>query len=147
MNNVLEQRLWKWKLLAGVLTIVLGAIVLPEQFRQHLSLMHGWIPMTVQVMAAVALLAAIGWRTRRWRLVWLPWALVVGAALTAAAYWYIASEGLAGDDPAPHRLWIWIGLSGVAPPCCWRGGVAPDGGGAASRYWRCRRACCAPPWR
>ena len=86
--------------------------------------MHGWIPMAVQVMAAVALLAAIGWRTRRWRLVWLPWAFVVGAALTAAANWYIASEGLAGDDPAPHRLWIWIGLSGVAAAVLlagWRG--------------------------
>ena len=124
MNNLLEQRLWKWKLVAGVLTIILGAIVLPEQFRHHLSLMHGWIPMTVQVMAAVALLVAIGWRTRRWRLVWLPRALIVGAALTAAAYWYIASEGLAGDDPAPHRLWIWIGLSGVAAAVLlagWRG--------------------------
>src|SRR5258705_5715563 len=103
MNNLLEQRLWKWKLLAGALTVVWGAIVLPEQFRHHLSLMHGWIPMTVQVMAAVALLVAIGWRTRRWRVVLLPWAFLGGAALTAAAYWYIASEGLAGDDPAPHR--------------------------------------------
>ena len=28
MNNLLEQKLWKWKLVAGVLTIVLGAIVL-----------------------------------------------------------------------------------------------------------------------
>jgi hypothetical protein len=124
MNNLLEQRLWKWKLVAGVLTIILGAVVLPEQFRQHLSLMHGWIPMTVQVMAAVALLAAIGWRTLSWRLLWLPRALIVGAALTAAAYWYIASEGLAGDDPAPHRLWIWIGLSGVAAAVLlagWRG--------------------------
>ena len=129
MNNLLEQRLWKWKLVAGVLTIVLGAIALPEQFRHHLSLMHGWIPMTMQVMAAVALLVAIARRTRRWRLVWLPWALVVGAALTAAAYWYIASEGLAGDDPAPHRLWIWIGLSGVAAAVLlagWRG----------ARWWR-----------
>src|SRR4029078_9375990 len=114
MNKLLEQRLWRSKLLAGVLTIVLGAIVLPEQFRHHLSLMHGWIPMTVQVVAAVALLVAIGWRTRRWRLVWLPWALVVGAALTAAANWYIASEGLAGDDPAPHPLWIWSGLASRA---------------------------------
>ena len=124
MNNLLEQRLWKWKLVAGVLTIVLGAIALPEQFRHHLSLMHGWIPMTMRVMAAVALLVAIARRTRRWRLVWLPWALVAGAALTAAANWYIASEGLAGDDPAPHRLWIWIGLSGVAAAVLlagWRG--------------------------
>ena len=30
MNNLLEQRRWNWKLLAGVLTIVLGAIVLPN---------------------------------------------------------------------------------------------------------------------
>jgi uncharacterized membrane protein HdeD (DUF308 family) len=28
MNSVVGQRLWKWKLIAGVLTIVLGAIVL-----------------------------------------------------------------------------------------------------------------------
>jgi len=28
MNNLLEQRLWKWKLVAGLLTIVLGGIVL-----------------------------------------------------------------------------------------------------------------------
>src|SRR4051794_32150161 len=85
MNNLLEQRLWKWKLVAGVLTIVLGAIVLPEQFRHHLSLMHGWIPMTVQVMAAVAVLVAIGRRTRRWRVGWLPLAIICGAGPTAAA--------------------------------------------------------------
>src|SRR5258705_11177461 len=103
MNNLPEQRLWKWKLLAGVLTIVLGAIVLPEQFRHHLSLMHGWIPMTVQVTAAVALLVAIGWRARRWRVGGLPWGLVVRAALTGAAHWDIRSGGLGGDDPAAHR--------------------------------------------
>jgi uncharacterized membrane protein HdeD (DUF308 family) len=28
MNNLLEQKLWKWKLVAGLLTIVLGGIVL-----------------------------------------------------------------------------------------------------------------------
>ena len=28
MNNLLEQQLWKWKLVAGLLTIVLGGIVL-----------------------------------------------------------------------------------------------------------------------
>jgi S-formylglutathione hydrolase FrmB len=75
--------------------------------------MHGWIPTTVQIVAAVALVVAIGWRTRRWRLLWLPLALAVGAALAAWAYFYIASQGLA-SDPAPHSLWLWIGLSGVA---------------------------------
>ena len=141
MNNLLEQRLWKWKLVAGVLTIVLGAIALPEQFRHHLSLMHGWIPMTMQVMAAVALLVAIARRTRRWRLVWLPWALVAGAALTAAANWYIASEGLAGD-PAPQPLWVWIALTGVAAGVL-RGGLGAGlrGGGGRVGARRCRCAC------
>ncbi len=89
------------------------AVTLSEQIRHHLSLMHGWIPVTIQVMAAVALIAAIGWRTRRWRLVWVPWAVLVGVTVALTAYWYVASEGLA-DNPAPQSLWIWIGLSGVA---------------------------------
>ncbi|OBI77516.1 alpha/beta hydrolase family protein [Mycobacterium sp. E740] len=75
--------------------------------------MHGWIPTTVQLIAAATLLAAIGWRTRRWRLVWVPWAALCGVALTVATYWYVASEGLS-DNPAPHSLWVWIGLTGAA---------------------------------
>jgi S-formylglutathione hydrolase FrmB len=90
--------------------------------------MHGWIPITVQIVAAIALVAAIGWRNRRWRHTWLPWAALCGVAVTAALYWCIASEGLAGG-PAPHGLWIWIGLSGAAAAVLiagWRG----------ARWWR-----------
>ncbi len=90
--------------------------------------MHGWIPITVQVVTVGALIAAIGWRNRRWRLVWLPWAAIIGVALAVAAYWYVASEGLAGE-PAPHSLWVWVGLSGVAAAVLvagWRG----------ARWWR-----------
>jgi S-formylglutathione hydrolase FrmB len=105
------------------------ALALAEQFRHHLSLMHGWLPAAVQIVAAAALLAAIGWRTRRWRFMWLPWAFLVGAALTVAAYWYIASEDLAGDNPAPHALWLWIGLSGIAAAVL----VA---GWRSARWWR-----------
>ena len=104
------------------------AVTLSEQIRHDLSLMHGWIPATVQVIAVVALIAAIGWRTRRWRLIWVPWAALVGVALAVTAYWYVASEGLA-DNPAPHALWIWIGLSGAAAAVLvagWRG----------ARWWR-----------
>jgi len=76
------------------------------------------------------LLAAIGWRTRRWRLVWLPWTALVGAALAVAVYWYIASQGLSDDNnPAPVSLWIWIGLTGVAAAVLlagWR----------SARWWR-----------
>ncbi len=92
--------------------------------------MHGWIPITAQVVAGLLLIAAIGWRNRRWRLVWLPWATLVGVALAVAAYWYIASQGMSDEtNPAPYSLWIWIGLSGVAAGVLiagWRG----------ARWWR-----------
>jgi S-formylglutathione hydrolase FrmB len=77
--------------------------------------MHGWLPVSVQVIACVLVIAAIGWRNRRWSLVWLPWAALVGVALAVAAYWYVASQGLSDENnPAPHALWVWIGLSGAA---------------------------------
>jgi len=86
--------------------------------------------MTVQVIAGILLLVAIGWRNRRWRLLWLPWAVLIGAGLAAASYWYIASQGLSDDNnPAPYWLWIWIGLTGVAAAVLiagWRG----------ARWWR-----------
>ncbi|WP_197739966.1 alpha/beta hydrolase-fold protein [Mycolicibacterium sp. P9-64] len=91
--------------------------------QQHLSLMHGWLPLTIQAVAVLALLAAVGWRNRRWRSIWLPVAIGIGIVLSATAYWYISSEGLAGD-PAPNLLWIWIAATGVAAVVLvvgWRG--------------------------
>lgn len=79
----------------------------------HVSLMHGWLPVVIQAAAVVALVTAIGWRTRRWRLVWIPWAVVVGGAFAVAAYEFVASQGWA-EDPAPQSLWVWIGVFGVA---------------------------------
>ncbi|MDZ4233519.1 MAG: alpha/beta hydrolase-fold protein [Dietzia sp.] len=77
--------------------------------------MHGWLPTAVQILAAVVLLAAIGWRTRRWRSVWLPWSVLLGGGLAVAAYCYVQSAGIADDtNPAPATLWIWIALCGVA---------------------------------
>ena len=94
----------------------------PPAYR-GVSLLHGWLPPTLQVIAAVALIAAIGWRTRRWRLIWLPCAIAVGLGLAAWARWFVDSQGLAGD-PAPAELWIWIGLTGLAAAVLalgWRG--------------------------
>jgi len=108
------------------------ATVLAEPFgpfRDHISLMHGWIPVTIQVVAATALVAAVGWRTRRWRTLGLPAAALVGVALASLTHWNIASNGLAGD-PAPRQLWLWIALTGFA------GGVAVFGWRSAS--WRRR---------
>ena len=90
--------------------------------------MHGWLPLTIQLLAAAVLVAAVGWRHRRWRLVWLPLAVVVGLGLTAAAHWYVSSEGLAGD-PAPRLLWVWttvVGATVVVLVAGWR----------SARWWR-----------
>jgi S-formylglutathione hydrolase FrmB len=92
--------------------------------------MHGWLPITVQVVAGLVLIAAIGRRNGRRRLVWLSWAPLIGVALAGASYWYIASQGLSDEtNPAPYSLWIWIGLSGAAAGVLiagWRG----------ARWWR-----------
>jgi S-formylglutathione hydrolase FrmB len=79
----------------------------------YTSLMHGWIPTTIQVSTAVVLALAVGWRSRRWRVVWLPAAALVGGAAAYATHWYIVDRGLS-DEPAPSTLWLWIALTGMA---------------------------------
>ncbi|OBA71629.1 hypothetical protein A5641_01470 [Mycobacterium sp. 1554424.7] len=73
--------------------------------------MHGWVPATVEVATAIALGLAVGRRSRRWLLLWLPVAAVVGVAAAAGAQWYIG--GIA-TEPAPRALYVWIALAGTA---------------------------------
>jgi S-formylglutathione hydrolase FrmB len=98
-------------------------------FRDHISLMHGWLPLTVQALAGLLLVLAIGWRTTGWRLVLLPCAAGVGVALAALTHWNIASNGLSGE-PAPRQLWVWVALAGLAV------GVAVLGWRSAVRWRR-----------
>jgi S-formylglutathione hydrolase FrmB len=77
------------------------------------SLMRGWIPATIQVIAAVVLALAIGWRSRRWRTIWLPLAGIVGGAAAYLTHWYVVDRGLS-DEPAPPALWLWIAFAGAA---------------------------------
>jgi S-formylglutathione hydrolase FrmB len=79
----------------------------------YTSLMHGWIPTSIQVITAVVLALAVGWRSRRWRAVWLPAATLVGGAAAYVTHWYIVDRGLS-DEPAPSTLWLWIALTGMA---------------------------------
>jgi S-formylglutathione hydrolase FrmB len=79
----------------------------------HTSLMHGWVPFTLQAVTAVVLVLAVGWRSRRWRLLWLPVAAGAGVAVAVWAHWLVAADGLA-SDPAPLGLWMWIALTGAA---------------------------------
>ncbi|OBG94201.1 hypothetical protein A5697_02595 [Mycobacterium sp. E3251] len=85
--------------------------------------MHGWVPTTIQVVTAVVLTLAVGWRSRRWRTVWLPAAALAGAAVAYLTHWYIVDRGLS-DEPAPAALWLWITLTGMAVAVLllgWRG--------------------------
>ncbi|HYO04828.1 MAG TPA: alpha/beta hydrolase-fold protein [Mycobacterium sp.] len=90
--------------------------------------MHGWLPWTIQAIAVAVLLVAIGWRTRRWHLVWLPVAAVGGISLAAVAYWFISSQGMS-DDPAPKLLWVWLVATGGAA-------VVFVAGWRNARWWR-----------
>lgn len=67
----------------------------------------------MQLLAAAALLYAIGWRRRRWRTMWVPLSVVVGALTATLAYWYFSTLGIA-SEPAPWQMWLWVALVGVA---------------------------------
>ena len=96
----------------------------------HLSLMHGWLPTTIQAVTAVVLVAAIGWRGRRWRLIWLPFAAAVGALIAIGTYWFIADQGLSDSgNPAPVSLWLWLVSAGAAV-------VVLVAGWRDARWWR-----------
>ncbi len=76
-------------------------------------MLGGWLPLTVEILTAVVMVVAIGWRTRRWRLVSVPIAGAVGVVAALAARAYMNSEGLA-SDPAPLKLWVWTAVLGAS---------------------------------
>ena len=119
-------------------------LALPVLAEHHTSLMHGWIPGTVQAVSVTVLLLAIGWRSRRWRLLWLPVAAAVGAGVAAWARTGTSPPGGLADDPAPHPAVAGGSPSAARPQrsWCWAGPAQP-GGGEARRCWRCRCVCSA----
>jgi S-formylglutathione hydrolase FrmB len=80
-----------------------------SRFGHGVSLLGGWLPLTVELLAVVVLVIAIGWRTRRWRAVWVPVAAATGGGAALGARAYMNSQGLA-SDPAPLRLWLWTAV-------------------------------------
>lgn len=76
------------------------------------SLIDGWLPVGIQAVAAAALIAATGWRTRRWRLRWVPVALAAGVALIGVMWWVFT--GLGWGQKYPLGMWLWIGCTGMA---------------------------------
>lgn len=80
---------------------------------KDLSLVHGWVLLLLVAAALLAVIVAVGWRTRRWRMVWVPTSVVVGVVVATAAHWYVSSAGIIGD-PAPITLWVWVAVLGGA---------------------------------
>jgi S-formylglutathione hydrolase FrmB len=75
-----------------------------------ISLLSGWLPWTVQILVVLTIVVAVGWRTRRWRLLWVPVATAVAVLGTLAFAAYLDGSGMA-TDPPPMALWVWIGLT------------------------------------
>src|SRR5262249_35571712 len=57
-------------------------------------LVNGWLPVTIQIVAALVLVVGIGRRSVGWFRIWLPIAAVVGAATGWLAHWYVTAQGL-----------------------------------------------------
>src|SRR3954447_4860286 len=91
----------------------LGLFADASPHRHGVSLLSGWLPAVLQGCAVLVVLAAIGWRSRRWRLVWVPAAALIGVAAAALLHWYVAFAGIA-DNPALRLFWIWVGIAGLA---------------------------------
>ncbi|HVH20963.1 MAG TPA: hypothetical protein VNA11_00760, partial [Pseudonocardia sp.] len=79
-----------------------------------LSLLTGWLPITLQVVAALALLAVLARRAgRRWYLGWVPIAGVVGIGAAVLVRHQIGADGLT-NDPVPDAVWIWTAVTAAA---------------------------------
>ena len=95
------------------MSLAASLLAAPANPYHGVSLLRGWLPGTVQGVTVTVLLVAIGWRSRRWRMVWLPLAVLAGVGAATWAHWYVDAQGMA-DDPAPRALWLWIGLTALA---------------------------------
>ncbi|MFG1794885.1 alpha/beta hydrolase-fold protein [Nocardia sp. NPDC049149] len=106
-------------------------------FHHGVSLLHGWLPVTVEVVVVVVLVVAIARRTRRWWTIQLPLCVLLGVVGALVARWYVTNQGLA-SDPAPVELWAAVGATVGALAVAvlgWRG----------ARWWRRGVALLAVP--
>jgi S-formylglutathione hydrolase FrmB len=73
----------------------------------EVSLLKGWLPIGLEVVAAVMLLLAIGWRDVRWRTRRLP-LVIIGSALLGVLIAKVIAPALGMTDPLPVHVWIWL---------------------------------------
>ena len=110
-----------------------------HQFNHGVSLLGGWLPVTVEIITVIALIVLIGRWTRRWRLLWFR-------SASPSACWRAGRphrherRGLA-SDPAPLTLWIWVAVCAGAIAVAVLGWRRRTGGGGRCRCWRFRWRC------
>ncbi len=98
--------------------------------RGGVSLLTGWLPLTVFVLAALAATVVLLGRGR-WLRVGLPVCLGLGALVAWGADAELGSQGVAGE-PAPMMLWVWLALAAATLAAAvlrfrsgrWRGRIA-----------------------
>jgi S-formylglutathione hydrolase FrmB len=77
------------------------------------SLLGGWFPAMLQILAGGAVLVAIGWRDRWWR--WRGAPLVVAGATVVTLFAAYPGAKLVGiTDPLPFWAWLWFGVAVAA---------------------------------
>jgi S-formylglutathione hydrolase FrmB len=90
------------------------------------SLLSGWFPWVLQIVAACALAAAVGWRQRVWRVKHLPLVLASGIAATATL---VVVAQASNTEPVPIWVWAWVGAGLCAL-------LVSAVGWRSARWWR-----------
>jgi S-formylglutathione hydrolase FrmB len=92
------------------------------------SLLGGWFPAVLDVVAVGVLVVAVGWRDRRWRARVVP-VVVGGAALVTLVAAYPGAKIVGLTDPLPFVVWLWFGV-GVGAL------IVLGVGWRSARWWR-----------
>ncbi|MFL6119120.1 alpha/beta hydrolase [Actinophytocola sp.] len=85
------------------------------------SLLSGWLPAALRIIAVVAVVLAVARRDRRW------WTRAVPVALGAAAVCaglasIVVNDALEQPEPLPDEVWLWLGVMVFAlVALVWRG--------------------------
>ena len=87
--------------------------VLPLPTDTRLSLTTGWLPLTIELVTMAVLAAAVGWRSRDWRLRWVLAALMVGFATAAAVRLFVKYQGWT-ERAASWQAVFWTAVTGFA---------------------------------
>lgn len=98
------------------------------ELSDQLSLMHGCVPIVVQLITVAALAYSVAWRRGHWWTRRVPLAVAFGAVTAGVAHWYYGTLGLASEPP-PWQMWLWTSLVGL--------GIAiAVGGWRRAGWWR-----------